>query len=186
MLRVKLNEATNLQFDMIIEGNAKSIDKTWIVLESTGYELRFPAVYADGTVTCSIPALAGTLANGKTMAHLEVVIDGRYYRPMSESIMVGSGKQDISIIAREAASTFDESYAALKKIAPAATGLNTSDTAELGKQLDEKIAEERAAHERRLAEARKIADALINGINTDAAVVVDDLALLRSRILPKQ
>lgn len=177
MLRVKLNESTNLSFDMIVEGNAKSIDKTWIVLESDGYELRFPAAYADGKVSCTIPALSGILANGSTTAHLEVVIDGRYYRPMSESIVVGSGKQDISVIAKDTCDRFDASFAALKKITPAATGLSTMEVGDFGKQLESKLAEERASHERRLADARKIADTLIRGITK-----TDDLELLRSRI----
>lgn len=101
MLKLKLNESTNLAFEMIVEGSATKVDMTWLVLETkSGFEIRLPAEHIGNEVRCSIPILEGILPNGKTTAHLEVIIDGRFYRPITEEVELGSGKEDIRIITR--------------------------------------------------------------------------------------
>lgn len=101
MLKLKLNESTNLAFEMIVEGSATKVDMTWLVLETAnGYEIRLPASHEGNEVRCVVPALKGVLPNGKTMAHLEVIIDGRFYRPISEEVVVSHHYNDIRISAK--------------------------------------------------------------------------------------
>ena len=246
MLTIKLTESTNLAFDMIVEGSKSTVDQAWLVFESPqGYELRVPAQHKDNRVHCRVPAFEGILPNGPTTVHLEVVVDGRYYRPVTETVQLGKG-QDISIITGSLAeettteakkpSTFSqfgtppktrktaqqkaidkrnkeyydkqpviepkdqqvgnakiikdttefaESAAALDKLRN-----NTQLTAEdqkvisaFGSKLDEQLAKAKAEHERKLADARKIAEAFVSGINTSSANSVDSL---KSLLPPKK
>lgn len=243
MLTIKLTESTNLAFDMIVEGSKSTVDQAWLVFESpAGYELRIPAQHSNNRVQCRIPAFEGILPNGPTTVHLEVVVDGRYYRPVTETVQLGKG-QDISIItsslSEEATveakkpSTFSQFGTPPKKrksahqkeverrskeyynkqpviepndqqvgnakvtdkFAESAAVLdklrnNTHLTADdqkaisaFGSKLDEQLAKAKVEHERKLADARKIAEAFVMGINTSSESSIDSL---KSLIRPKK
>ena len=191
MLKLKLNESTNLAFDMVVEGSRSTVERTWLVFESEdGFEVRIPAEHRDNQVFCRIPCLEGILPNGPTTVHLEVVVDGRFYRPVTETVQLGKG-QDFGIISQEAApkprrqeaaqpSTFESSLNALDKLRNG-TRLTNEEQAMIslfGTKFEEKFAQERKAHKRKVAEARKIAEALVGGLNTNDGMSVSELKAL--------
>jgi hypothetical protein len=101
MLKINLQESAPVAFEMIVEGSSSTVDQAWVVLESAaGYEVRIPAKHENNQIRCTIPPLKGILENGTTTAHLEVVVDGRFFRPLSEEVQLGTGKQTISIISK--------------------------------------------------------------------------------------
>ena len=226
MLTIKLTESTNLAFDMIVEGSKSTVDQAWLVFEAAaGYEVRIPAQHANNRVRCAIPVLDGVLPNGPTKVTLEVVVDGRYYRPVSETVQLGKG-QDISIITKSLAeeepvdearvSTFSqfgtppkkqrsahqkevarkskeywdrqpeiepkdqqvgnakvvphtESIAALDQLRATASAEDQQMIATFGSRFNQALEEQRQATDRKVAEARKIAEAMLSGITTQAA-----------------
>lgn len=240
MLTIKLTESTNLAFDMIVEGSKSTVDQAWLVFEAAaGYEVRVPAQHSDGRVRCAIPALEGVLPNGPTKVTLEVVVDGRYYRPVTETVQLGKG-QDISIITKslEAAPVdearaptisqfgtppkkrksghqkeverkskeywdsqpviepkdqqvgnakvvkYDESIAALDQLRAKTTVEDQQMIATFGSRFNQALEEQRRETDRKVAEARKIAEAMLGGITTQAAD--NSVEAIKSLLSPKK
>lgn len=108
MLKINLLESTNLAFEMVVEGTSNSVDKAWIILETKdGFDIRIPAKYEDNHIRCAIPVLENIMLNGTAMLHLEVVVDGRYFRPISEEVQIGSGKQEVRILTKSKDEAFE-------------------------------------------------------------------------------
>ena len=89
MINLNLRENQNIAFDMNIDGAIKQINSVSIVIESgSGYDIRIPAAYADGVVNCEIPILEGLVSSGEKNLTLELVVDGKIYTPLKESVMI--------------------------------------------------------------------------------------------------
>lgn len=103
MIVLKSNDSTNLSFDMGIEGNATTVNKVCLVLETNkGFDIRIPAEYTNGSVTATVPVLETVLDSGEYTMSLEVQIDGKVYTPLQESVTI---ETPISVKAKIAEST---------------------------------------------------------------------------------
>jgi len=101
-MKLNLTETTNLAFEMIVEGTANRVDTAWVVIETNnGFDVRVPAIYENNQIRCIVPSMESILTNGSTTVHLEVVVDGRYFRPLSEEVQIGNGQQEIRIITKQ-------------------------------------------------------------------------------------
>lgn len=89
MIVLKSNDSTNLSFEMGIEGNATTVNKVCLVLETQkGFDIRIPAEFVSGNVNATIPVLEGILESGEYPMSLEVQIDGKVYTPLQESVTI--------------------------------------------------------------------------------------------------
>lgn len=89
MIVLKANDSTNLSFEMGIEGNATTINKVCLVLETNkGFDIRIPAEFSNGNVTATVPVLEDILESGEYVMSLEVQIDGKVYTPLQESVTI--------------------------------------------------------------------------------------------------
>lgn len=191
MLKINLLESTSLAFEMIVEGTSNSVDKAWIILETKeGFDIRVPAKYDNNRVCCAIPVLENIMLNGTAMLHLEVVVDGRYFRPISEEVQIGSGKQEVRILTKQEPKvtttrvvekapepkkstpaqqsakltkeeTFEESLEALDKLKEKYTTPSVVEEFQFGKRFEEAFAQSKAEHDRKMREARALAGALL-------------------------
>lgn len=89
MISIKANDATNLSFEMMIEGAAQSIEKVSLCIETElGFDIKIPAKYENGLVESTIPVLANILNEGEYQITLDVQIDGKVYQPLQESVKI--------------------------------------------------------------------------------------------------
>lgn len=89
MIVLKSNDSTNLSFEMGIEGNATTVNKVCLVLEThKGFDIRIPAEFSGGNVTATVPVLQDILESGEYSLSLEVQIDGKVYTPLQESVTI--------------------------------------------------------------------------------------------------
>lgn len=82
---LKLDESTKLEFDVAITGTSKQPEIRFII-EGTKFSTMIPCKQVNGSVKLEIPPMLGTLQEGKHDVRLEVVIDGKLYTPLKESI----------------------------------------------------------------------------------------------------
>lgn len=91
MIQFKINEAQTFQFDMEIDGKIKSVESVSFVIESgSGYDIKVPAIYNSGhrLIECDIPILEGILTDGEKNIRLEMVVDGKFYTPLHDKIII--------------------------------------------------------------------------------------------------
>jgi len=102
MLKINLNESANLAFEMQVEGQVSSVEEVWLVFESgKGYEIRIPADYTGDEIKCRVPVFKGLMEAGAKTVHLELVVDGKFYRPLSETINVEQPVQIKTSLSKE-------------------------------------------------------------------------------------
>jgi len=91
MISFNLSEAQAISFEMSIDGRIKNVDSVSLIIESgQGYQIKIPATYDkdEKTVTANVPVLEGVLTEGEKGIKLELVVDGKFYTPLEESILV--------------------------------------------------------------------------------------------------
>jgi hypothetical protein len=86
LAKITLNESTNLDFGLEISGtDSKEMDIRFII-EGPDYGISCRCIENEGTITASIPKLNGVLPPGTYGARLEVLVDGKYFQPLTEDI----------------------------------------------------------------------------------------------------
>lgn len=86
MVKINLKEGTDLEFDMLIEGNINKLESLGLCIQEDRFEIKLPCVFANSKVSCSIPILEGIVLPGEKNISLEVVIDGKVYRPFEQTV----------------------------------------------------------------------------------------------------
>ena len=88
MIQFNPREVNELAFDINISGNIKSVNEAAIHIGCNGFDIRVPAKYENGEVTCQVPVLEGILNEGEHSIKMELIIDGKQYFPLEETINV--------------------------------------------------------------------------------------------------
>ncbi len=86
LAQLELNEAAEVEFGIEIHGTAEKTSDIRFIIEGPTYGIVCKCTESNGTITASIPKLKGILPAGQFDAKLEVVIDGKYFVPLRESI----------------------------------------------------------------------------------------------------
>lgn len=98
MIKLNLKESNQLTFDMQIEGAVKAIESVSLNIDTKqGYQIKIPAKYINESVECVIPPLDHVLQEGEFEIAMDVVIDGKIFTPLTESIEV---EAPVSVSAR--------------------------------------------------------------------------------------
>lgn len=111
MIHMKINEAQTFQFDMVIDGKIKTVDSVSFVIESgLGYDIKVPARYNsnDRLIECDIPILEGILTDGEKNIRLELVVDGKFYTPLHDKIIIETPVRIVSKMIGELAKEIKE------------------------------------------------------------------------------
>jgi hypothetical protein len=88
MIEIKLEEAASLTMDMEIEGaiNAEAAELRFTIM-SEGLQFSFPATQVDkGVYKVDFPPMLGKLDEGEYTAKVEIIVEGRYFQPLSETV----------------------------------------------------------------------------------------------------
>lgn len=91
MIQFKINEAQTFQFDMEIDGKINKVEHVSFVIESgSGYDIKVPARYKaeQRLIECDIPILEGIITDGEKNIRLEMVVDGKFYVPLQDKIII--------------------------------------------------------------------------------------------------
>lgn len=111
MIQFKINEAQTVQFDMEIDGKIKTVDSVSFIIESgSGYDIKVPAIYkADQRlIECDIPILEGIITDGEKNIRLEMVVDGKFYTPLHDKIIIETPVRIVSKMIGEVAKEIKE------------------------------------------------------------------------------
>jgi hypothetical protein len=88
MIEIKLEEAASLTMDMELEGaiNANAAELRFTIM-SEGLQFSFPGTQiSEGVYKVDFPPMQGKLNEGEYTAKVEIIVDGRYFQPLSETI----------------------------------------------------------------------------------------------------
>lgn len=80
-----LTESAELDFGVEVSGTDNSMDIRFII-EGPQYGIVCACSEEDGIVTALIPKLHGVLPPGTYESRLEIVVDGKYFKPLIENI----------------------------------------------------------------------------------------------------
>ena len=86
LAQLELNEATEMDFGIEIHGTTESTSEIRFIIEGPTYGIICKCTENNGTITAAIPKLKGILPAGTFEAKLEVVVDGKFFVPLTESI----------------------------------------------------------------------------------------------------
>ena len=86
LAQLELNEASEVDFGIEIHGTTEASSEIRFIIEGPQYGILCKCVDNNGVITASIPKLKGILPAGTFDARLEVVVDGKFFTPLSESI----------------------------------------------------------------------------------------------------
>ena len=81
-----LNESAELDFGLNISGAENKDRQIRFIIEGPDYGIICKCVEADGVITATVPKLEGILKSGTYSSLLEIVVDGKHFRPLTESI----------------------------------------------------------------------------------------------------
>ena len=84
--KINLDESTNLQFEVSIEGVRDKVSEIRFVVEAEGYKVGFNGSLKDGTLSIDLPILEGIVGAGTKRCFLEVVADSKYFVPLDDTI----------------------------------------------------------------------------------------------------
>ena len=90
MIFTKINpqEEHVLEFEIDIQGTMESTEDIRFVIESNDYSLSFPSEMEGNKVKVKIPKLHNIIESGVYNAKLEVVIGGKIFKPLNESVEI--------------------------------------------------------------------------------------------------
>ena len=84
MIDLMLDEENELTFQLNIEGSRPAEAQCRLVLENTDMSLSFDAhKHVEGEVSVVLPPLAHVLKEGKYDMSLEVIVDDKYFKPLT-------------------------------------------------------------------------------------------------------
>ena len=86
LTKAKLDEAHELTFDLDIFGTSEKAENVRFVIENKDFEISIPCLREGKEVKVAIPKLKGILESGNYDVRMEVVVDGRIFTPLNESI----------------------------------------------------------------------------------------------------
>ena len=86
LAQLELNESAEVEFGIEIHGTSERTSDIRFIIEGPSYGIVCKCREENGTVTATIPKLKGILPAGQFEARLEVVLDGKYFMPLKESI----------------------------------------------------------------------------------------------------
>lgn len=86
MFVINLRESTDLQFSVAIDGNVKKVDSVSLCIEGLQYTVKLPCKFSGQTVTCEVPILESIIGHGDRTVYLELIIDGRVFKPFQDVI----------------------------------------------------------------------------------------------------
>lgn len=83
--KIKLDEGAKLNFGVSITG-AGGIPESRFVIENKDFSVSFPCTPTNEGVEVNIQGMANIFKAGTYDAHLEIVLENKIYRPLSDSI----------------------------------------------------------------------------------------------------
>lgn len=86
LAQLELNEASEVDFGIEIHGTTEATSEIRFIIEGPQYGILCRCTDTNGVITASIPKLKGILPAGTFDARLEVVVDGKFFTPLKESI----------------------------------------------------------------------------------------------------
>lgn len=88
MIEIKLEEASSLTLEMQIEGDVKSdAPEMRFSIMSEGLRYSFPATLVEeGVYKIDFPQMLGKINEGEYEAAVEIIVDGKYFQPLSETV----------------------------------------------------------------------------------------------------
>ena len=82
-----LDEVNNLDFNLQVEGSERGEVDCKLIIENSNISYGFKGNFKDSnTVNVEIPRLKSTLREGDYLAHLQVCIDDRIFKPLMMEI----------------------------------------------------------------------------------------------------
>ena len=84
--QLELNESSEVDFGIEIHGTTEASSEIRFIIEGPQYGIICPCKENNGIITATIPKLKGIIPAGTFDAKLEVVIDGKFFTPLKESI----------------------------------------------------------------------------------------------------
>jgi hypothetical protein len=84
--KVDLSEKSNLEFGLEIQGTLEKATSIRFVIEGPEFEVSCICKEDNGNVTAHIPKLKGILPAGIYETRLEIIVDGKIFIPLKESI----------------------------------------------------------------------------------------------------
>jgi hypothetical protein len=86
LTKAKLDEAQELEFTMEVFGTPEQAEQVRFVIENKDFGITIPCVRDGQNVKVTIPKLKGIFEAGEYSVRMEVVLDGRIFTPLTESI----------------------------------------------------------------------------------------------------
>ena len=84
--KCKLDEAQELSFDLAIFGTSEQAEQVRFVIEGKDYDISIPCTRNGEDLKVTIPKLKGIVESGSYDVRMEVILDGRIFTPLKESI----------------------------------------------------------------------------------------------------
>lgn len=84
--RLELTESANLEFGLEVQGTDEKTSNIRFVIEGPEYSLMCRCEDKEGTINVHVPKLKGIIPAGIYECRLEVIIDGKIFTPLKESI----------------------------------------------------------------------------------------------------
>lgn len=86
LAQLELNESSEVDFGIEIHGTTEASSEIRFIIEGPQYGIVCKCTENNGIITARIPKLKGILPAGTFDAKLEVVVDGKFFTPLKESI----------------------------------------------------------------------------------------------------
>jgi hypothetical protein len=84
--KIELTEQSDLEFGLEIQGTTEKANSIRFVIEGPDYDISCKCRQDGGNITAHIPKLKGVLTAGVYESRLEIIIDGKIFVPLKESI----------------------------------------------------------------------------------------------------
>lgn len=86
LTKLKLDEEAKLEFDVAISGTTDTPKYKFVLQCDDGVELGFPAKKVGSQIVVTLPAMKQYASAGEKHVFLEVIVDGKYFVPLSDTI----------------------------------------------------------------------------------------------------
>jgi hypothetical protein len=86
LTKAKLDEAQELEFSMEVFGTPEQAEQVRFVIENKDFGVTIPCIREGQNIKVTIPKLKGIFESGEYSVKMEVILDGRIFTPLKESI----------------------------------------------------------------------------------------------------
>ena len=83
---LKLDESVDLEFDISISGTSEKISNIRFIIEHSDFALMLKCEQTPQGTRVKVPKLQGILEAGEYISAIEVIVDNKIFRPLTESI----------------------------------------------------------------------------------------------------